>query len=69
MGSVQNFCFSAQCQQLIVDYGGLHSAHAQVKEKPGRKAFKDIKAMKDDPAGVEKSAEEIKRHYTQLFKV
>jgi iron(III) transport system substrate-binding protein len=65
----QNFCFSPQCQQLIVDYGGLHSAHPQVKEKPGRKAFKDIKAMKDDPAGVEKSATEIKRHYTQIFKV
>jgi iron(III) transport system substrate-binding protein len=65
----QNFCFSPQCQQLIVDYGGLHSAHPQVKEKPGRKPFKDIKAMKDDPAGVEKSAEEIKRRYTQIFKV
>lgn len=65
----QNFCFSPQCQQLIVDYGGLHSAHAQVKEKPGRKPFKDIRAMKDDPAGVEKTADEIKRHYTELFKV
>jgi iron(III) transport system substrate-binding protein len=65
----QNFCFSQQCQQLIIDYGGLHSAHAQAKEKPGRKSFKDIKALKDDPAGVEKSADEIKRRYTQIFKV
>ncbi|HET9903830.1 MAG TPA: extracellular solute-binding protein [Xanthobacteraceae bacterium] len=65
----QNFCFSPQCQQLIVDHGGLHSAHPQVKEKPGRKSLKDIKAMKDDPAAVEKNAEEIKRRYAQLFKV
>ena len=65
----QNFCFSPECQQLIIDHGGLHSAHAQVKEKPGRIPFKDIKAMKDDPAGVEKTADEIKRKYTQLFKV
>jgi iron(III) transport system substrate-binding protein len=65
----QNFCFSPQCQQLIIDHGGLHSAHALAKEKPGRRPFKDIKAMKDDPAGVEKTAEEIKRRYSQLFKV
>jgi iron(III) transport system substrate-binding protein len=65
----QNFCFSPACQQLIVDYGGLHSAHAQVKEKPGRKAFRDIKAMKDDPEGVLRDSEAIKARYTQIFKV
>ncbi|MBX6427182.1 MAG: extracellular solute-binding protein [Variibacter sp.] len=65
----QNFCFSPECQQLIVDHGGLHSAHALVKEKPGRRPLKEIKAMKDDPDGVHKSAEDIKRRYTQLFKV
>jgi iron(III) transport system substrate-binding protein len=63
----QNFCFSPQCQQLIVDYGGLHSAHPLVKEKAGRKPFKEIKAMKDDPAGVEKSAGDIKKRYSQIF--
>jgi iron(III) transport system substrate-binding protein len=65
----QNFCFSPQCQQLIVDYGGLHSAHPLVKEKAGRKPFKEIKAMKDDPAGVEKTASDIKKRYSQIFKV
>jgi iron(III) transport system substrate-binding protein len=65
----QNFCFSAECQQLCIDHGGLHSAHAQTKEKPGRRPIKDIKAMKDDPAGVEKTADEIKRRYSQLFRV
>ena len=33
------------------------------------KALKDIKLMKEDAAGVEKQSEEIKKRYTQLFKV
>ena len=43
--------------------------HPQTKEKPGRKPFAEIKVMKDDPAGVEKQAEEIKRKYTSIFRV
>jgi iron(III) transport system substrate-binding protein len=65
----QNFCFSAECQQLIVDHGGLHSAHALVKEKPGRVPFRDIKAMKDDPEGVLREGEELKVRYTKIFRV
>jgi iron(III) transport system substrate-binding protein len=65
----QNFCFSAECQQLIVDHGGLHSAHRMVKEKPGRVPFRDIKAMKDDPEGVLREGEELKVRYTKIFKV
>lgn len=65
----QSFCFSPEAQQLIVDVGGLRSVHPQVKEKAGRTPFAQIKKMKDDPAGVEKSAEQIKRRYSQLFKV
>ncbi|HZA51467.1 MAG TPA: extracellular solute-binding protein [Myxococcaceae bacterium] len=65
----QSFCFSPEAQQLIIDVGGLRSVHSHTKEKPGRKPFADIKKMKDDPAGVEKHAEEIKRKYTELFKV
>ena len=65
----QCFCFSAECQQLISDVGGQRSVHPQVKEKAGRKPFKDIKTMKEDPAGVEKTAEEIKARYSRLFKV
>lgn len=65
----QSFCFSAEAQQLIVDVGGLRSMHPQVKEKPGRKPFREIKTMKDDPAGVEKAADEIKRRYSQIFRV
>ena len=65
----QSFCFSLECQQLIVDFGGLRSLHPQVKEKAGHKPLKDIKLMKEDPAGVEKQGDEIKKRYTQLFKV
>jgi iron(III) transport system substrate-binding protein len=64
-----NFSFSPQAQQLIIDVGGLRSMHPQTKEKPGRTPFKDIKTMKDDPAAVEKMTEEIKAHYTKLFRV
>ena len=65
----QAFCFSPECQQLIVDVGGQRSLHPQVKEKAGRKPLKEIKTLKEDAAGVEKSAEEIKAHYSKLFKV
>ncbi len=65
----QSFCFSPEAQQLIVDVGGLRSMHPQVKEKPGRKPFKDIKTMKDDPVAVEAQADQIKAKYTQLFHV
>jgi iron(III) transport system substrate-binding protein len=65
----QSFCFSPQAQQLCIDLAGLRSVHPQVKEKPGRKPFGEIKKMKDDPAGVEKMSEEIKARYTKLFGV
>jgi len=65
----QCYCFTAECQQLIVDFGGLRSMHPQVKEKPGRKPFREIKTMKEDAAGVERMSEEIKAHYSKLFGV
>jgi iron(III) transport system substrate-binding protein len=65
----QNFCFSAEVQQLIIDVGGLRSVHPQAKEKPGRTPLKDIKTMKDDAAAVEKQADEIKERYTRIFRV
>lgn len=65
----QSYCFSLECQQLIIDFGGLRSLHAQAKEKAGRKPLKDVKLMKEDPAGVEKQGDEIKKRYTQIFKV
>ena len=65
----QSYCFTPECQQLLIDVGGLRSLHPHTKEKAGRRLFKDIKTMKDDPIGVEKTAEEIKAKYTSLFKV
>jgi iron(III) transport system substrate-binding protein len=65
----QSFCFTPEVQQLIVDTGGLRSFHPLAKEKPGRTPLKDIKLMKDDPVGVEKTAEEIKSRYTKIFGV
>jgi iron(III) transport system substrate-binding protein len=65
----QAFCFSPECQQLIIDVGGQRSVHPQAKEKAGRKPFKDIKTLKDDAAAVEKMSEEIKARYTKIFKI
>jgi len=64
-----NFSFSPECQQLIIDVGGLRSMHPQTKDKPGRTPFKDIKTMKEDPAAVVKMGDEIKAHYSKLFHV
>ena len=66
---LQSWMFTLECQQLIIDFGGLRSAHALTKEKPGRTPFASIKKMKDDPVSVEKDAEAIKARYTQIFKV
>jgi iron(III) transport system substrate-binding protein len=66
---LQSFMFSVECQQLMIDWGGLRSAHALAKEKEGRRPLKDIKLMKDDPAAVEKQADDIKARYLKYFKV
>jgi iron(III) transport system substrate-binding protein len=63
----QCFCFTAECQQLVADFGGLRSFHPQVKEKAGRKPFREIKTMREDAAAVEKMSEEIKARYAKLF--
>ena len=64
-----NYSFTPECQQLIIDVGGLRSMHPNTKEKAGRTPFKDIKVMKDDAAAVEKMSDEIKQHYVKIFKV
>src|SRR5690348_4308250 len=65
----QAFCLGREAQQLIIDAGGLRSAHPQTQEKAGRKLLKDIKTMKDDAAAVEKEGEAIKQRYTKIFRV
>jgi iron(III) transport system substrate-binding protein len=66
---LQAWLHSVDGQQLLVDFTGQHSVHALVKDKPGHKKLSEIKLMKDDPAGVEKMADDIKARYQQLFKV
>src|SRR3982075_4362973 len=65
----QNWLHTPEGQQLLVDFTGQHSVHALVKDKPGHKKLSEIKLMKDDPAGVEKMADDIKARYQQLSKV
>lgn len=65
----QNYLFSVEGQELFVNVGGLRSLHKLVKDKPGRTPLSAIKVWKDDPAGVEKQGEEIKRRYSQIFHV
>jgi iron(III) transport system substrate-binding protein len=65
----QSYLFSREGQQLLIDFAAQHSAHPQVKEKPGRRPLSEIKVMKDDPAAVEAQAEEIKSRYSKYFGV
>jgi len=65
----QSWMFTLEAQQLMSDVGGLRSIHPLVKEKAGRKPFREIKAMKDDPAAVEAKSDEIKATYSRYFHV
>jgi iron(III) transport system substrate-binding protein len=64
-----NWMHSREGQQILIDFARQYSPHSQAVEKPGVRKLSDIKLMKEDPEGVEKSADEIKRRYTELFKV
>src|SRR6266850_5497281 len=63
----QSYLHSREGQQLLVDFARQHSLHAQVTEKPGARKLSEIKLMKDDAAGVEAQAEEIKARYAKIF--
>jgi iron(III) transport system substrate-binding protein len=65
----QAWLHTRETQQFFIDYTAQYSAHAQVQSKPGRRKLSDIKLMKEDAAGVEAMAEEIKTRYARLFKV
>jgi iron(III) transport system substrate-binding protein len=60
---------TAEAQQMNVDVGALRSAHALVKERPDRKKLSEIKTLREDAAAVADQADDIKAHYTKLFKV
>ena len=50
-------------------HGAIFGACAGATPKPGRRKISEIKLMKEDAAGVEKLAEEIKTRYAKLFRV
>jgi iron(III) transport system substrate-binding protein len=66
---LQSYMFSAEGQQVLIDTAGMHSVHPQTREKPGRKSLSQIKLMKDDAVGVERDSEQIKKRYSEIFKI
>jgi iron(III) transport system substrate-binding protein len=66
---LQNWMYSLEGQQALVDISGQYAPHAQVKPRSGRRPLADIKFMKDDPAALLTQADEIKARYTAIFKV
>jgi iron(III) transport system substrate-binding protein len=65
----QNYCFTPEAQQIVVEAGGLRSLHAQVKDRPGRKPLADIKLMKEDAESAQQQSEAIKARYQKIFHV
>ncbi len=60
---------SGEGQEFIVNLSGQYAAHTGVKAKVGRPALSSIKTFHEDPAAVEKQADEIKTRYARYFKV
>jgi iron(III) transport system substrate-binding protein len=65
----QNFFFSAETQQMLVDVFAHRSFHAQVKEKGAHVPLSNLKLLRADPAQVQAQSEEIKARYSRLFRV
>lgn len=60
---------SPEGQQFIVNVSGQYPANRLVKAKEGRPALASIKTLPEEPAEVEKQADEIKSRYQRYFKV
>jgi iron(III) transport system substrate-binding protein len=60
---------SGEGQSFIVNLSGQYPSHRGVKAKAGRPALASIKTLREDPADVEKNADDIKTRYTRIFKV
>jgi iron(III) transport system substrate-binding protein len=65
----QAWLHTRETQQFFIDFTAQYSVHAQVQSKPGRRKITDLKLMKEDAAGVEQMADEIKTRYAKLFRV
>jgi iron(III) transport system substrate-binding protein len=64
-----NFLFSQECQQLMIDTGGLRSFHPKTVLKADRKPLSDIKLLHADPTDLAKATPEIKQRYSEIFGV
>jgi iron(III) transport system substrate-binding protein len=64
-----SWIMSGEGQSFIVNLSGQYPANRQVKVKAGRPALSKIKTFKEDPAEVEKQADQIKAQYAKYFKV
>jgi iron(III) transport system substrate-binding protein len=60
---------SPEGQEFIVNLSGQYPANKLVKAKAGRPALASIKTLPEDPAEVERQADEIKSRYQRYFKV
>jgi iron(III) transport system substrate-binding protein len=60
---------SAEGQDFIVNLSGQYPANKAVKAKAGRPPLASLKTWREDPAEVERTAEETKVRYARLFKV
>jgi iron(III) transport system substrate-binding protein len=60
---------SAEGQAFIVNLSGQYPVHRLVEAKPGRPPLDSLKTWREEPAEVEKTADEIKASYQRLFKV
>jgi iron(III) transport system substrate-binding protein len=64
-----NWMHGREGQQMLVDVARQYSAHKQTVEKPGIRKLSDIKLMKEDPEGIVRDADAIKKRYAEIFKV
>ena len=60
---------SGEGQEFLVNLSGQYPANLKVKAKAGRPPLASIKTLREDPAEVEKTADEIKAKYARIFKV
>ena len=66
----QNWMHSREAQQMLVDFARQHSvACAGRRRSRAFASAPEIKLMKEDPAGVERTSEEIKTRYAKIFRV
>jgi iron(III) transport system substrate-binding protein len=65
----QNFFFSREAQQMLVDEFAHRSFHAEVKPRAGQRPMSEVKMLKSDPVAVQAQSEEIKARYAKVFRV